>query len=256
MPKHPVTPAGKKLRELREKAKMTQQQVENEAPLGFGYLQRLERGKINAPKRQTLERILATLNSTYNEQCDILTSFGYFVQPLLPTPNEIERAIQASQAHLQSCLYPAYLLDYSYRLWAWNDHIPALIGQTPNSLKMQRFRGMSVLEIIFDEQYGLAQFAENPDEIFSSVLLTYKATMYPYREQEWSQAMTTKLLTLPLFKKYWDSTRSVQQPMNCPTHPHVLFRINVPGGNCRQFRVLSFPFAQDRRFLIVEYVPV
>lgn len=255
MPKQPPTPAGKRLREVREQSGITQQQVEADANLGFGYLQRLELGKVTNPKRETLERILTTLNAGYNEWYEILKLFGYQVSTPLPTDDDIAWVVQTSAAHLQHCPYPAYLLDCAYRLWSWNDYVPALIGQTPDSLKMTQFRGKSVVEVIFDEQYGLAPLADNPDEIFSTVLLTFRAALYPYQDEEWCQQMTANLLTLPLFKKYWDMTEPYQEPANRPTHPVSFFRINVPGGESRQFRVLSFPFSQDRRFLIVEYIP-
>jgi transcriptional regulator with XRE-family HTH domain len=251
-----MSSGGSKLYELRKRAGKSQNDVEGEALLGEGYLHRLESGKVSNPKRETLERILTMLNARYNEQYEILRLFGYQVATPLPTEQEIEWAISVSEEHLQRCPYPAYLLDCAYRLCAWNDYIPMLIGQTSDSLKMKQFKGKSVVEVILDEQYGLTKLADNPNEIFSSVLLTYKAALSVYWDEEWSYEMTANLMRLPLFKKYWDLTEQYHQSLNRPTHPPALFRINIPGRDRMQFRVLSFPFSQDRRFLIVEYVPL
>lgn len=255
MPKQPVTPGGKKLRELREQARMTQQEIEGEAELGFGYLQRLELGKVSRPKRETLERILTTLNASYNDRYEVLSLFGYMVSTPLPTDKEIEWAIQVSKEHLQRCPYPVYLLDCAYRIWAWNAYVPRMIGQDPDGLRMKGFQGKCVVELIFDEQHGIAALASNSDETFTSLLLTFRAALYPYQEEEWCKSMTAKVLELPLFKAYWDQTERYLQSINMPIHPATFFHIGVPGKQDIQFRVLSIPFSQDRRFLIIEYIP-
>ena len=55
------TVGGNRLRALREYVGRTQLEVELEANLGLGYLQRVESGKVQRPERETIERILFSL---------------------------------------------------------------------------------------------------------------------------------------------------------------------------------------------------
>jgi transcriptional regulator with XRE-family HTH domain len=122
----PNTPGGNRLRTLREYRGRTQLDVELEAHLGIGYLQRLEAGKVQQPERETLERILAALGARYTERRDILELFGYVVDAPLPTEDDIQWAIAVCQAEIDSAVFPVYLLDCAHRLLSWNLFIPML----------------------------------------------------------------------------------------------------------------------------------
>jgi transcriptional regulator with XRE-family HTH domain len=102
-----ATPGGNRLRALREYHSKTQLEVELDASLGIGYLQRVESGKVNYPERDTLERILAALNAHYTERREILELFGYVVDAPLPNDAEIRQAIEGCRADLQTAALPA-----------------------------------------------------------------------------------------------------------------------------------------------------
>src|SRR5262245_2717800 len=105
------TPGGKRLRALREFHGKTQLDVELDASLGIGYLQRLELGRVQQPERDTLERILSALHARYTERREILERFGYVVDAPIPDDEEIDWAISVSQTELDRAVFPAYLLD-------------------------------------------------------------------------------------------------------------------------------------------------
>src|SRR5512146_840408 len=123
------TPGGRQLRFLRESSAKTQLAVELEANLGLGYLQRVESGKVQRPERETLERILDALGARYTERRDILERFGYVVSAPLPDEREITWAITACQAELTAAPFPAYLLDCTHSLLAWNTLFPFVFAQ-------------------------------------------------------------------------------------------------------------------------------
>src|ERR1041384_7807865 len=120
------TPGGKRLRALREAADKTQLDVELDANLGTGYLQRVESGKVQRPERETLERILAALGARYTQRRDILELFGYIVDAPLPHEDEIKWAVDLCQQKLDLAVFPAYLLDCAHRLLVWNAMFPRL----------------------------------------------------------------------------------------------------------------------------------
>lgn len=118
-------PGGERLRELRRAAGRTQLWVEAEADLGTGYLQRLEAGKVAQPGADTLARILNALGARYSELRAIMERFGYTVATPLPTEDDIEWARQEARRDLDEVALPAYVLDCTHRLIAWNRFLRA-----------------------------------------------------------------------------------------------------------------------------------
>src|SRR5258708_27603910 len=102
---HLGTPGGNRLKLLREDAGQTQLEVELDAELGMGYLQRVESGKGRHPERDTLERILVALETRYTEPRDILELFGYNVDAPLPNASEGELATSFCQAGLNTAVF-------------------------------------------------------------------------------------------------------------------------------------------------------
>jgi transcriptional regulator with XRE-family HTH domain len=126
------TPDGARLRALREAAGRTQLWVEAEADLGTGYLQRVESGRVAQPERATLERILAALDARYSERREVLERFGYLATTTPPTDADIVWACSLCQHELHDVAFPAYVLDCTHRLIAWNRYVPYLFGPRPN----------------------------------------------------------------------------------------------------------------------------
>src|SRR5712675_1628857 len=88
------TPGGRRLKALREATGQSQLAVELEANLGLGYLQRLERGKVQQPERDTLERILPALRvESFTERRAVLALFGYALATVAPNETEVHWAI-------------------------------------------------------------------------------------------------------------------------------------------------------------------
>src|SRR5579871_3010026 len=131
--KQSLTPGGNRLKALRDDVGRTQLDVELDANLGIGYLQRVESGKVRYPERDTLERILSALGAHYTERRDILELFGYVVDAPLPDQQEIAWAIDACREELDQAVFPAYLLDCGHRLLVGNRLLTAIFGRFPGS---------------------------------------------------------------------------------------------------------------------------
>ena len=101
-----ATPGGKRLRALREYRGKTQLDVELDASLGMGYLQRLELGRVKQPECDTVERILTALDARYTERREILELFGYIVDAPIPDADEIDWAIDVCH---EDVLYQDFL---------------------------------------------------------------------------------------------------------------------------------------------------
>lgn len=242
--KHAGTPGGNRLRALRDYMGRTQLDIELDASLGIGYLQRLESGKVKYPEHDTLERILAALHAPYMERRDILELFGYVVDTPLPTEAETRWAVDACRDELQMAVFPAYLLNCAHEMLVWNAFIPRMFTAQV---------GTSVLRMLFDPAYELNRTIANPDEFFPAQIRALRYEMRLMGGEAWHKArIDDLLLTAPLFAKYW--TASGQNPA-LAARPLIPLELRLPEIGLLRFRLTAEAFAQDRRFRLIYYIP-
>ncbi|MFC1936433.1 hypothetical protein ACFLYP_02065 [Chloroflexota bacterium] len=252
--KHSNTPGGNRLLALRGALGKTQLDVELDADIGSGYLQRVESGKVKQPERETLERILGALGARYTERRDILELFGYVVETSLPTSEETIWAVETCHQVLESVSFPAYLLDCSHRLLTWNKYTPKLFGLDTASKDMEKLADVSMLLILFDPKHGISQLIHNPDTFFDAAIRALRYEMRLFRGENWYKDVINDLMKLPLFEKYWTSVKP-DSPYPTAARPLVPIELNVPLIGLLKFRLASEILAEDRRFRIIYYLP-
>jgi transcriptional regulator with XRE-family HTH domain len=238
------SPAGNRLRALREYYGKTQLELELEASLGIGYLQRLELGKVQRPESETLERILAALNARYTERRDIMELFGYVVDAPLPSRQEIDWAIAACKAELDSAMFPAYLLDCAARLLYWNELVPKVFSITePNSM----------LRMVFDARHELSARICNPEIFFPAQIRALRYELQPFHGEAWASELLDSMLKAQTFERYWQNEKT--SAIHIPARPLSPLEIAVDGAGLLSFRLISERFVQDQRFRVIFYIP-
>jgi len=245
------TPGGNRLRVLREASGKTQLDVELDASLGSGYLQRVESGKVQRPERETIERILAALGARYTERRDILEMFGYVVDTPLPDAADTEWAIQACQQELDDVVFPTYLLDCAHRLLAWNQLVPRLFNISAAS----RLAHVSMLSLLFDPRYGVAQLIHNRDEFYPATLRALRDQIQMLQAEKWHVELIAALSAqTPLFRQYWAATQA-DHAYPTAARPLTPIEFKLPDAGVLKFRLTAEIFVQDRRFRIMYYLP-
>ncbi len=245
------TSGGIRLRTLRDEAGRTQLDVELDASLGSGYLQRVESGKVQRPERETLERILDALVARYTERRDVLEMFGYIVDTPLPDVGEIEWAVEVGQRELNDVVFPAYLLDCAHRLLAWNFYVCELF----NLDVAATIARISILKVLFDPRYQVSPLIHNPDEFYRASLRALRYQMRLFHGETWYTQLINELLAeCPLFRRYW---QAVEPDEAYPTaaRPLTPIEFKLPGIGVLKFRLTAESFVKDRRFRIMYYVP-
>jgi transcriptional regulator with XRE-family HTH domain len=246
------TPGGKRLRALREFHGKTQLDVELDAGLGIGYLQRLELGRVRQPEHDTLERILSALNARYTERREVLELFGYVVDAPVPVDEEIDWAIAACRAELDSAVFPAYLLDCAHRLLVWNRPVTRLFdvpdAPSPGGGKNRR----SMLRTVFDPAYGLTPRIHNADAFFKAQIRALRYEMQRFHGEVWVDALLDDMHQCEEFERSWG--REGRETVHIPARPLTPLELAV-GGDVLRFRLISEPFVQDHRFRVLFYLP-
>ncbi|HET7035816.1 MAG TPA: helix-turn-helix domain-containing protein [Thermomicrobiaceae bacterium] len=248
------TPGGARLRAVRERAGRTQLWVEAEAELGTGYLQRIESGRVRLPVRATLERILDALGARYSERREVLELFGYAVATPLPDEDDIAWALLVSRHELDDFPFPAYVLDCTHRLIAWNRLVPRLFGLRPDGPQLARLARRSIQAAWFDTASPLARLVAEPDSFLPALIRAMRYEMRPFRGETWYAGLLDQLLALPRFRHHWTLLEEEPSPVT-ETRAVMPLRLNVPGAGTLLFRLSAERFALDARFRVIYYFP-
>lgn len=249
------TPGGARLRAVREQAGKSQLWVEAEADLGTGYLQRVESGRVAQPGRATVERVLDALEARYSERRDVLELFGYFVTTPLPDADEIAWASESCQRELHGVPFPAYVLDCSTQLIAWNRYVPRMLGRRDGAPALAGLAGRSLLAAWFDPGSLFGSLLAEPDRFLPAMVRALRFEIEGYRHEPWVIEMLARLQTdLPRFRDEWG--RAVREPPPISAaRVLVPLTLNVPGVGPLQFRLVAEPFVRDTRFRLIYFVP-
>jgi len=245
---------GARLRAIREAKGKTQLWVELEAELGTGYLQRVESGRVALPGHAILERVLTALGASYSEKCDVLERFGYAVSTEPPNADEVIWAREFCRRELDDAPFPAYALDCTHRIIAWNAQTPRLFGLMPSDPTLGRLVGQSVLAAWFDGASPLSRLVAEPDAFMPALIRAFRSEMKPYQAEPWCQAELKRLFTLPRFRHYW-AQQEHPSPQVSAARALVPVRLRVPGAGLLQFRLSAEHFVDDARFRLIYFFP-
>lgn len=246
--KTPNTLGGIRLRALRATYGKTQLDVELDASLGIGYLQRLERGKVQHPERDTLERILAALGVSFIERREVLGLFGYTVAVSLPNEAETHWAIDIFQSEVKQDSIPSYLLDCSHRLLAWNPLVCKVFGAVKTESD-----NVLMPRLIFDPTYGIASSVLNAEAFFSAQIRILQFERQYSGDEAWYNDFIDEMRQYQTFDEYWTKHNAVG-PGQVPMRPAAQLKLLI-GHGVAHFRLISETLVQDPRFRVIYYMP-
>ncbi len=250
-----LTPGGVKLRRLREARGRTQLWVEAEADLGTGYLQRVESGRVIQPGRKTVERILDALETRFSERREMLESFGYLIATPLPDEEDRRWAKEVRQRDLDEIVFPAYALDCTARLVAWNRFVPLMIGLTDGTPLPLSLLTRSMLASWFDPSTRLGALVAEPDLLLPAMLRPLRFELMHYRGEPWVDSFIAELeSSCPLFRATWAAVNREPLPVSAE-RARVPLKLRVPGAGILHFRLASEPYTRDSRFRTIYLFP-
>ncbi|HEX2619248.1 MAG TPA: hypothetical protein VHL11_03845, partial [Phototrophicaceae bacterium] len=181
----------------------------------------------------------------------------------LPDELEIQQAIAACQPDLNQMVFPAYLLDCGHRLLTWNTFIPKLFSGT---LTPSSDHHLSMLRVLFDPTYPLQAKIANPSVFFPAQIRALRYEMHQFRSEIWYQPLLDELLAdCPLFERCWTEALANHNDYLIAARPLVPVELDVAHPDVShtgsaelpvmRFRLTAEPFAQDRRFRVIYYIP-
>lgn len=248
------SPGGALLRRLRKVAGRTQLWIEAEADLGTGYLQRIERGKILHPERETLERILTALGARFGERRDVLERFGYLVTVEPPDAADRDWAQAHCRSELDELTFPTYAIDCTFRVVAWNRFMAALFGPGGDAV-LRSFRERSVLEGWFDPGSPIGRSVVEPERFLPAMLRAARFEALQFGDPAWyRELMADHARRLPRFRAAWERQAPDDEPI-VSARALMPVRLVAGEGTACSFRLSAEPFLRDPRFRLVYFFP-
>ena len=260
----PIEKIGELIRQLRKarritRSAMSQDKLVATADLTVVTLSNIENGKINQPKKRTLEEILRVLHEVEEvpiaDRKMILETFGYKDSSKLPGIKDVHNAVQAWQP-LKLSAYPSYLIDYANRIHDWNIPALRLIGLDGNS---DQLAGLTVFDLAFGEDFQKRitdVTVINREEFLSILTKDIKSEYKNYADEEWCKDCIAQASEkYPEFKQLWDSIVD-EEIYDFKIRVLRPLYISVRGLGVLNFKIVGTDVAIDHRFRAVQYEPL
>lgn len=240
---HNIT-LGEKVKNFRNRAGLSQLDLEISIDAAQGSISRIENGKVN-PTKETLLSIAKELKLTAVE---IAYLTGITFDP--PSEEEIESAKKVFQDLLDDPNVLGYLLDQYTRVVAFSSGFKILARI--NNINIENIIGHSVIEVLFDPSLGIRGiFDKNKfDETAVSVLAVIQQDRKYLSGGGWYEDLIHKLELTPDFKRLWEKTKKESVPLYSTAARTVFFELNGV-STPMVFHITNYH--QDPRFMFIEY---
>jgi transcriptional regulator with XRE-family HTH domain len=167
-------------------------------------ISKIEQGRVGKPNRSTAERIMKALDLTEQERGNFLLVGGY-----LPTDEEIKKVLKENKPKIDTWLYPAYFMDFSFR-WLYSNpktlfaaNIPAekidwIIENKPNFLEFP-----FVSKEVLPAEVMKGEDQENLKPFAIAEIAAFKTENEQYQSESWYQKLVKDLMKYDKFRELW-----------------------------------------------------
>lgn len=166
-------------------------------------LSKIEQGRVGKPTRETIEKIIKALEINEQEKGQLLYAGSY-----LPTDEEIENMIKKLKNKIDSWNYPAYLLDFSWRMLYTNDITTEVFILPENWKTIVSKSKPNILEAPFAKDMLKATIEKGDDKVrikpFAVAhIATFKAVNHRFQNETWHKKLVQSLMKYQEFRKLW-----------------------------------------------------
>jgi transcriptional regulator with XRE-family HTH domain len=220
-------------------------------------LSKIEQGRVGKPNRETAERIINALELTEQERGNFLLVGGY-----LPTSNEITKVINENKKKIDEWLYPAYVMDFSFRCLYVNTHLLTIINY-PKSKKdwiQQAQPNFLSFPFLPKDQLSIevmkGEDQDNLKPFAVAQIAAFKTENQHYQNEPWYKNIVKELMVFDEFRKYWPEIDQSHYHKKLFDYEFKTITDVYEGSNkTLKFHISTGKVINDPRFQIVLYFP-
>ncbi|HUP27610.1 MAG TPA: helix-turn-helix transcriptional regulator [Chloroflexia bacterium] len=241
---------GWRLKQLRLRRCLRQNEVAELASLDPGYLNRLENGATRKarPKPDTVHRILDALGASADERAAV---FHIETPPI--SPLEVERVVREVEELEEENFLPVTLLDHHWFRWYHNRSMRAVLAFSPEEYR--RSVGELPLHSLVDP--GSPTFKRFPEEerlnSFAQRAFVFQRQFAQQEFDSWYLNIVAQLRQFPGIGEIWDDPKPMMSQKFLDSYSSNLFSPTL--GKTLNFRSQLNRLLRDPRFTVVHLTP-
>lgn len=237
---------GRRIRYFRNRAGITQLQLELEIGAASGSISRIENGVTN-PNKETLNSIADVLGMNLLER-----EYAYGKRMYPVTLEDVEKAREAVRELFNKPWVFGYMIDDRYRVWEASDLFIKLSGVPERVYKDNYSR--SLIDLSLDEKWGRKFVDPNSyQETIEHLLDLYYSECGYMVDDEIFKNILKVIETVDFAKKHWSEI--VKKPrLLFNHHNNRSVKFVFKGVNSEPMKFSMIPFYKDERFIVVEYI--
>lgn len=238
---------GKRLKFFRERAHISQFDLESQMGAASGMISRIESGKVN-PSKETVIGITNILGLIEKETAYLI---GDIASPA--DEQEIKKIKLEIQPYFSNKKVLAYLLDDRNRVIDVSEGFLKFLGWDKGTV--EKIHNRTYIEVILDPMFGIKKLLSEKEypETVESMLNRFYFEMGFMKDDEFYSNTIKTIENEPIANKIWegilDNPPKFFSTLNSRTVVFKLFGFNVP-------LVYSIePMSSNNRFEMIEYTP-
>lgn len=222
-------------------------------------LSKIEQGRVGKPTRETVEKIIKALRLTEQEKGEFLLVGGY-----VPTDKEISRLLREEKSMIDHWTYPAYILDFTWRLIYINNLGLKLFKLGPSWDEKIKKREVNVLSFPFlikEKSLLEIEQGDNKNTLTSfalSQISAFKKENHKFQHEGWYNKLVQELMQYKEFRKVWPKVGESHDLKYKKLSEYEYKKITgIYRGKRRTFEFHDFVtrFYENPRFMVILYIP-
>jgi transcriptional regulator with XRE-family HTH domain len=242
---------GGSIKDYRIKKRLSQLEVS----LRIGWkdasrLSKIEQGRAGKPTRTTIDKIINALALTDQEKGEFLLTGSY-----LPTENEIDRTIKSIGNKVLTWPYPAYLIDFSWRVLLINKSAIDIFGLPQEYLTNVREANLNLLEgttIKFPNEILKGDDKKNIEPLAPTLVAQFKYEHLGNESEKWYRQLVNRLSINPYFNKLWNTISADDYHKKLSEYEYIVRK--WPDGKIIAHHLFEPKLVSDRRFAVILYL--
>jgi transcriptional regulator with XRE-family HTH domain len=219
-------------------------------------LSRIEQGRVEKPGKKLVESLANIMELKPSEKNDLLLAGSY-----LPTEKEIEEIREQAAPIIENWNYPAYILDFSWRMICYNKEAAWVYDLDSNAKKQIYKNHPRTLEVVFDKDFIQNKYAKGKElekwhQFLHAKIVLFKYAQRTRTKESWYIKHVRELMKQnKLFREIWASAKLPESEVGLADYERkTLINMRDKSKNL-EFHLFKNSFLQDPRFEVNFHVP-
>jgi len=216
-------------------------------------LSKIEQGRTEKPSRDTADKIIKALGLTEQEKGEFLLAGGY-----LPTDQEISRVIKIIDKKIKSWPYPAYLMDFTWRMLSTNQATIDTFGFPQNLLKNIQKININLLDYLTTPHEIEIFKGDDKDTLKpldETMIAQFKAEHLGMENERWYKDLVAKLVKHDNLRHIWNTISANDYHKKLLEYEYKMIRFPKKDLEVH-YHIFDSKLVFDKRFSVTLYLQV